>query len=84
MISDETDIPRVVLKIAGIVMSLLLALTLLVNISKIAIDKIDCEQYGKAANLEVESTIRACYVKTSRGLIERDRYQLSITLNINK
>lgn len=72
------------------IMILLFAIAIVVSIAVllfavvIANMKINCSEYGELSKIETHSTLRNCYVKTNKGWLELDRYQLELVYNGNK
>ena len=44
----------------------------------VGLNKVNCDSFKQASGLDVRSTLWNCYVKTEKGLIEVDRYQLEL------
>ena len=44
----------------------------------VGLNKVNCDSFKQASGLDIRSTLWSCYVKTEKGLIEVDRYQLEL------
>lgn len=65
---------KVFIGVASAVIGILLFLGVSFSIIKV----VNCKQFQDASGLTTVSTLSECYVKTEKGLINLDRYQLNL------